>query len=288
MAIREITASGIEAVNITTELLQRSRQANPRVGIFEAADVQWAWRTPRISDESEKTFWLDESGPVAGILLTSFSEDRWQIDPVVVPDTKIDPMMVWERTLEHISRNPDLDFDLPVSDDDAHFTQLAHDAGLVATDQDDTGWLDADRAPAPRELPDGLTLVDRTKQVLSIHPMNDRNGHLVADRLRQCSLYDPSLDISVETNEGIVAGYSLYWFDPVTKVGLIEPVRVHDDFQRKGIARTMLTHGIDRLVTKGAERIKVSWESEAAGALYLGVGFGETSTTTWFSTPVSK
>src|SRR5581483_8969636 len=49
----------------------------------------------------------------------------------------------------------------------------------------------------------------------------------------QCPLYDPELDLAVETADARVAGYSLYWFDPVTKTGLVEPVRVEDDYQRR-------------------------------------------------------
>jgi hypothetical protein len=44
----------------------------------------------------------------------------------------------------------------------------------------------------------------------------------------------------------------------------------------------MLTAGIERLVSRGAQRVKVSYETEAAGALYRGVGFRPTSTTTWY------
>ncbi len=114
--------------------------------------------------------------------------------------------------------------------------------------------------------------------------MRDRNGETIEKRLGQCSLYDPSLDLAVGTEDGLIAGYSLYWFDPVTKVGLVEPVRIEDEFQRKGLARAMLTAGISRLVDKGAERIKLSWESEAASALYRNAGFQQTSTTTWYRT----
>ncbi|HKZ19337.1 MAG TPA: GNAT family N-acetyltransferase [Acidimicrobiia bacterium] len=80
----------------------------------------------------------------------------------------------------------------------------------------------------------------------------------------------------------MVAGYSLYWFDPTTKVGLVEPVRVEEEFQRRGLARAMLTAGIDRLFKRGAQRVKISYDTDAAGALYQGVGFLPTSTATWY------
>ncbi len=44
----------------------------------------------------------------------------------------------------------------------------------------------------------------------------------------------------------------------------------------------MLCAGIDRLAARGAERVKVSYETHAAGALYQGIGFRPTSTATWY------
>jgi GNAT superfamily N-acetyltransferase len=147
--------------------------------------------------------------------------------------------------------------------------------------------MDAADRPGLIEPAEGFILTDRSKRQHAPHPLQSRSGDDVAKRLEQCSLYDPSLDLSVETVDGQAAGYSLYWFDPVTRVGLVEPVRVEDAFQRRGLARAMLTAGIDRLVAKGAQRVKVSWESEAAGALYLGLGFQRTSTTTWYRKPAT-
>jgi ribosomal protein S18 acetylase RimI-like enzyme len=132
---------------------------------------------------------------------------------------------------------------------------------------------------------EGFVLVDRTQRRDAPHPMRHRNGDSVAQRLDQCPLYDPALDLAVETADGRVAGYSLYWFDPTTKVGLVEPVRVEDEFQRRGIARAMLSAGIDRLVARGARRVKVSYETDAAGALYEGLGFRTTSSATWYRAP---
>jgi predicted N-acetyltransferase YhbS len=109
--------------------------------------------------------------------------------------------------------------------------------------------------------------------------MRRRNGELVEIRLRQTSLYDPGLDLAVETGDGDVVGYALFWFDPVTAVGLVEPMRVEDAYQRRGLARAMLTAGVDRLAERGARRVKVGYVTDAACSLYVGAGFSVTSTT---------
>ena len=110
--------------------------------------------------------------------------------------------------------------------------------------------------------------------------MRRRNGDGVEARLRQFSLYDPALDLAVSAADDQVAGYALFWFDPVTKVGMVEPIRVEDEYQRRGLARAMLAAGLDRLVARGAQRLKIGYSTDAARALYVGAGFRVTSTNT--------
>ncbi len=104
-----------------------------------------------------------------------------------------------------------------------------------------------------------------------------RNGELVEERLRQCSLYDPTLDLAVEDADGRIAGYALSWFDHATFVGLLEPMRVADEYQRRGLARMLLTNGLDRLAREGVLRLKVGFDTDAARNLYLGAGFVQRS-----------
>ena len=127
-------------------------------------------------------------------------------------------------------------------------------------------------------LPNGFALVERARATTGPHPMRRRSGEGVEARLRQCSLYDPALDLAVETADGEAAGYALFWFDPVTKVGLVEPMRVEDAYQRRGLARAMLTAGLDRLAKRGARRLKVGYGTDVARGLYVGAGFRVTST----------
>ena len=103
--------------------------------------------------------------------------------------------------------------------------------------------------------------------------MQRRSGGEVETRLRQCSLYDPALDLAVRDAEGRAAGYALFWLDPVTEVGLLEPMRVEDEYQRRGLARALLTEGLERLAQRGARRLKVGYATEIARALYVGAGF---------------
>ena len=107
----------------------------------------------------------------------------------------------------------------------------------------------ADRRP-PAAPVDGFTIVDRVARADRPHPMIARNGELVETRVRQCSLYDPTLDLAVEDADGSAAGYALLWFDLTTLVGLLEPMRVVDGYQRRGLARMLLANGLSRLARK--------------------------------------
>jgi GNAT superfamily N-acetyltransferase len=110
----------------------------------------------------------------------------------------------------------------------------------VAGEEDGTTWMNARERPDVTPLPEGFVLVNRARETTTPHPMRHRNGEQVEARLRQCSLYDPALDLAAETADGQVGGYALFWFDPVTQVGMLEPMRVEDEYQRRGLARAML------------------------------------------------
>jgi predicted N-acetyltransferase YhbS len=279
--MEEVRATGLDAVHLATQLLQRARVADPGYGLWEAADVQWWWRTPRRSDQVEQLFWVDDEGPAAALLVTDF-RGTWQVDPFVVPGSGL-LGAVWERTLAALEASSPDPAEVPVRDDDDALLAFVHEAGLVPGSTDGVVFLDAaDRPHVP--LPDGFVLVDRVESPRP-HPMRGRNGEAVEERLRECSLYDPGLDLAVETSDGEFAGYSLYWFDPVTKIGLLEPMRVKDAFQRRGLARAMIAAGLERLARRGAQRMKVGYSHAGAQALYTGVGFGSPATNTWFRRP---
>jgi GNAT superfamily N-acetyltransferase len=279
MAILEVRASGLDSLALSTELLQRARLADPEAGQWEAADLQWWWRTPRRSDTIDDLFWIDDEGPVAAVVLTDWGE-AWGCDPIVVPDLSTVPLpIVWARAIEAVDTFGLEAVDVLARDDDAELLRLLDEAGFAPDDRfDGVTWMDAQDRPGVAALPEGFVLVDRARETAGPHPMRQRNGEEVEARLRQCSLYDPTLDLAVEAADGQTAGYALFWFDPMTKVGLVEPMRVEDAYQRRGLARAMLSAGLDRLAKRGARRLKVGYGTDVARSLYVGAGFQVTST----------
>lgn len=273
--MREVRASGLEYLGLATDLLQRARLADPEAGLWEAADVQWWWRMPRRSDTVEQLFWLDDDGPVASVALTDWKR-AWGCDLLVVPGAGVSVPELWNRALESLDGLGEVE--MLIRDDDGELLKLAREVGFVGGDElCGLTWMDAENRPEQRALPEGFALVDR-RDATKPHPMRARNGEQVEARLNQCSLYDAGLDLAIESPDGEAAGRALFWFDPVTKVGLLEPMRVDEAYQRRGLARALIAAGLERLAARGARRMKVGYSVEAARALYTGSGFQVTAT----------
>ncbi len=278
-ARRERQLVGIESLHAATALLQRVRSTHPTAGLYEAADLQWWWRLPRSTDELPQLFWFDEDGrPEAALVATDWG-DRIALDPIALPDaTPAWRAQVMERGLAHAD---DLGFaaiglEVDREDDVLRAVLSSHgfdveEGGVVET------WLAADARPTTSRLPEGYRLSSRRDTTDRPHHMisQKRNHPDVEARLRQTSLYRPDLDLVVHDDRGDVAAYGLFWHDPVTTTGLVEPMRTEDEHQGRGLARHVLTTGIDLLAAAGTTRIKVCYEPDnpAAKALYLGVGF---------------
>jgi GNAT superfamily N-acetyltransferase len=268
---------GLRYLDAVTALLRRARSAHPTKGLYEAADLQWWWRTPRSTDDLGQLFWFDELGrPAAAVIATDWG-DRIALDPIVMPDAPPDWVAhVVERGLAHASEAgfEAVELEVDRTDDVLRAVLADHgfaikDDGLVET------WLTADARPAISPLHDGYRLCSRLDTMLRPHHMIKRNGPDVEARLRQTSLYRPEFDLVVIDRDDNDAASGLFWYDPETATGLVEPMRTEDDHQRRGLARHVLTAGIDLLAAAGAARIKICFEPDnpASKHLYLSVGF---------------
>jgi GNAT superfamily N-acetyltransferase len=275
--VREEHEEGLEYLEAVTTLLQRVRSAHPTAGVYEAADFQWWWRIPRSTDDIPQLFWIDDDGrPEAAMIATGWG-DSVSHTAIVMPDASADwAAHIIERGLAHaqeVGLGP-VEFVVDRSDTLMLAALAAHGFSRLEDEMVDS-WLAADVRPPVSELVPGFRLADRLDTREMPHHTSGRSGPQVEGRLRQTSLYRPDLDLVVLDEEDRVAAYGLFWFDPVTATGLVEPMRTEDAFQRRGLARHLLTAGLDLLAKVGAERIKIAFEPDnvPAARLYTDVGF---------------
>ncbi len=267
-----VLATGKGYLALACDLLHRVRLADPNASVWEAADLQWWWRRPRLTDAVPQQFWVDEAGlPMAAVLLTEWST-HWGLDVAAVPGCE--PSVVdtlWDAAQAVLDEHRVTAVESLVRTDDPTMTARLVGRGFVPGAASGEAWLASTDRLAPGDLPPGYRLVDRASHPSGPHPMAVRNGEHVEQRLRGCSLYEPGLDLFALDDQD--RGYALFWNDPVTGVGLVEPVRVEDEHSGRGLGRALVTAGVDRLARHGARRVKIGFETERARRLYLGLGF---------------
>ncbi len=265
-----VVVTGTAYLELATTLIQRIRLARPTGGTWEAADLQWWSREERATDHDGQLFWLDDKGdPLAAAIRTDFGHSV-QCDVLVLPEDRDLQRTVWRAAIDR-AQAIGTSAEFPARRDDAAgVTELAQAGfspaagpGVVAC------WLDASRRPSIPPLPDSYRLLSRADDPDRPHPMIRLNGPDVAARLELCSLYRPELDLMVEAPDGQAAGYGLFWADPVTGVGLVEPMRTEDEHRHRGIASHILATGLGRLAAHGCRRLKVGNDL----SIYLRAGF---------------
>ncbi len=293
--MREEYLSGVDYLEAVTTLLQRVRSDHPTKGLYEAAELQWWWSTPHSTDNLGQLFWFDDLGrPEAAVILTDFSGGssalygETTLVLIVMPDaTPKWVAHVVERGLAHAGECGigAVELEVDRADDvtrDVLFAQgftVKEEGALVEA------WLDANARPKISPLHEDYRLFSRLDTMQRPHHMADARRPDVEERLLQTSLYRSDLDLLILDGDDNVAAYGLFWYDPETATGVVEPMRTQDDHQQRGLARHILTTGVGRLVEAGAERISIGFEPDnpASGHLYLSVGFEPHRQTDLFS-----
>ena len=271
--LRERQAAGLEYLQLATALLQRDRLAHPTAGVWEAADLQWWWRRDQHAHPAAATFWFRDDAPVAALVFTNW--EKFVGCDVIGMDAE-GAATAWSRAGADAERYAGRTVETAVGEDDPISQESAKRAGFEPTDELAVpNWMDAEERPPVSPLPEGFEVRDREADPSRPHHMIGRSGEHVAERLAETSLYRPDLDLFVVAPDGEVAAYALFWADPVTGVGLVEPMRTEDAYQNRGLARHLLTAGLHRLARAGSTRLKISFmeSNSVAKHVYLSAGF---------------
>ena len=91
----------------------------------------------------------------------------------------------------------------------------------------------------------------------------------------QSPVYDPDCDVVAVSPDGQIGAFCILWPDPVTGVGLFEPVGTHPDYQRKGLGKAVMREALERLRQRGMAQaiLTTPQDNLPAVQLYQSVGF---------------
>lgn len=135
-------------------------------------------------------------------------------------------------------------------------------------------------------LPEGFIIrplngFDEVQAYVDLHQAVFQSKNMTVEwrqRTLQRPEYIPELDLVAVAPDGQLAAFCICWLakDMNGQVsGQIEPLGVHADFRKLGLARAILVEGLKRLSAKGAQKIHVQTDNyrNAAFHLYESAGF---------------
>ena len=136
--------------------------------------------------------------------------------------------------------------------------------------------------PAPT-LPPGYSIRHVTGEVdlearVAVHRAAFAPSRMTSEKHRAvmaAPTYRPELDLVAVAPDGCFASYCIAWFDAANRIGVFEPVGTDPAFQRLGLSRAVLTEGLQRLQSLGAQLayVNTNGDNVAANPLYESVGF---------------
>jgi predicted N-acetyltransferase YhbS len=250
---------GAASLDALRELCDALRLAAPAEWGWEAADLQWWKRRARSTDEGQVVIRGGGGELVGAVVLTEFPT-YCQLDVILAVDAPPDAgRLAWQVARKRARSWTGGELVLVAGADDPRAAGAMAGVGRVQPGEPFVeAWLDASSAPVAAPLPEGLVLHRRAEVAGPVHHLAARNTGDVAERLAACSLYDAALDLFVTAPSGDVCAYGLFWANPVTGVGLVEPMRTETGFEHRGIASHVLASGIAGMVERGCTRLKVS------------------------------
>jgi ribosomal protein S18 acetylase RimI-like enzyme len=149
--------------------------------------------------------------------------------------------------------------------------------GVVATTREYD--LLAKKEEAVRLSP-GFQIVDmgehadyRSKALLYVNAFENRSQVSEFDLLRfeysrENPAYDPCLDLSAVTREGVHVASCVGFDDPAYGVAEIEKICTHSEYRRQGLAEAVIRECFQRLRKRGIERACITGYSREANRLY--------------------
>lgn len=238
--------------------------------------------------------WRDERGRIA--CMAHEEEQRGDVffeftSPEAESEAPIDDMLDFAETVCALPRNGGTGFGLRVPTDDAFLAGIIARRGYAKADWSeplsvrsiDWSRADAPSAPAASSTAADLTLVsgdvvDPAKKAIAharafgyADSSPERIPLSVAAfaELRNAPSYRGELDLAWQNGTGDIVSFVGLWFDPVSRLAILEPVGTIPAYRRKRLAERLIAEGSRSVAALGAKALYVGSDQ----AFYRAIGF---------------
>ncbi|WP_054742430.1 GNAT family N-acetyltransferase [Cellulosilyticum ruminicola] len=202
---------------------------------------------------------------------------------------------VFEYAKENFKNGNDVS--VMVSDKDTELQEVAKECGFVATeDKEADAVYKIDLNQINVTLPEGfkLTTLKETYDLAQYgevlwkgfnHELDGEGSYVFTEeeqKINEAQMQRPNVDLSlkivVTTLEGEFVAYCGMWYDPTTKVAVVEPVATVPKYRKMGLGKAAVLEGIRQCGLRGAELAYVGSSQQ----FYYNIGFVPCSTNTWW------
>ncbi|CAM3630065.1 GNAT family N-acetyltransferase [Deinococcus frigens] len=258
-------------------LLSACNAADPSAGYIQPGDLSWWIRQNEVFKPQDSIeIFEDSAGQMLGFVFSD--PPTWAVVQALpgVPGSLLDDMLGHAR-----GRAGNAELTVWAFEGDGALIAALKRHSFTRTDRRtvqfeycpaDQGIPDAPRLPAGFSLtaiPDDHQL--KTRRV-ELHQAVWHPSQVTAaayDHLRASPAYDSELDVALVGPGGQLVAYALGWFDPRTRIGVMEPVGTHPGHRGQGLGRLTVREVNRRLAECGAERIIIRTPESNAGAVRL-------------------
>ncbi|MFW9959002.1 MAG: GNAT family N-acetyltransferase [Candidatus Odinarchaeota archaeon] len=180
-----------------------------------------------------------------------------------------------------------------VSEWDSHRQELLQELGYEDKGPGEHERIRPIDLPIPEvTLPNGYVVrhVDVEKEFDNYHSVlssvfkhcSNMTPHL-AKLYSEAEFYNKELDLVIVAPDGSFAAFTTVRIDPVSRFAELEPVGVHPDHRRKGLAKAICCEGLHRLQKYKPRSVTIigAATTEAATKLYDSLGFSRANIHYW-------
>jgi mycothiol synthase len=230
-----------------TEFMTACRQEDPLAGMWDVGDLHWWWRDDEYADPTMQMFWEDRQGTIGGVVLLSqaYRSVDYEILPRLGQGPIAQAIVGWGlhrlRAMAEATPSPSL-YTVFIRHDHQTFQQMAQRLGCQVTGEALVQTVLDLRAGLPAmPIPEGYQVRSlRQGELAEGKPPVLHISAAMYRRIRNTPLYRENMHFVVVAPDTRIAAECICWIDPINGIGVFEPVRTQEGFQRRGLARAMM------------------------------------------------